>query len=141
MRPLRLGAKIFSEFVLFNILSVRIKMELPQLIHEITSWALRDQRIIVPAEVRERAEHGLLTPDDCLQVAEQLNSLGQALAPGEVEMAMTMGIESAQRIQRDQNEDHLGELLEALQSGSEQQVWRAYLHLSRSLASWSLKRH
>ncbi len=116
-------------------------MDLPLLIHEIVRWVLRDHHIIVPAEVRERAEKGLLTPDECLQIAEQMDSIGRALAPVEVEIAMSMGVESAQRIQQEQNEDHLRELLEALQDGSEQKAVKAYINLSQSLGSWSLKRH
>lgn len=107
--------------------------DLPRLLHELARWAL--PFVAVPAEVRERAEAGLLTPDDCLPIAEQLGALGRALAPPlEVEEAMHLGQETVQFIRLTQEEGHLRDLLQALHAGSEEQVWQAYLQLSLSLA-------
>jgi hypothetical protein len=108
-------------------------MDLPLLLHKIARWAL--PFAVVPAEVRERAETGRLTLDDCLLIADQLGMLGHALAPPlEVEEAVRLGQETVQLIRFTQEEGHLGDLLQTLHAGSEEQVWQAYLQLSRSMA-------
>jgi hypothetical protein len=108
-------------------------MDLPRLIHEIARCTL--PFITAPDKVRERAETGFLTPDDCLQIAEQLGALGRDLAQSEVEKAMSMGQESVHLISLTREEGHLRDLTKALQSGSEKQSLRVYHRLSRFLAS------
>ena len=98
--------------------------------------------MVVPAEVRERVEAGLLTSDDCLLIAEQLGRLGQAFtSPLEAEEAMRLGQETVRRIRFTQEEGHLQDLLQALRTGSEEQTWQAYLQISLSLASLSHSSH
>ena len=108
-------------------------MDLPLLLHKIAHEAL--PFVAVPAEVRGRAEAGLLTLGDCLLIAEQLGTLGRALAsPLEAEEAMQLGHETVQLIHLTQEEGRLRDVLQALHTGSEEQAWQAYLQLSLSLA-------
>lgn len=109
------------------------------MIHEIARSAL--PFITAPDEVRERAVTGLLTPDDCLLIAEQLGALGRDLAPSEVEKAMGMGQKSVHLISLTREEGHLRDLTKALQSGSEKQALRLYHRLSLFLASLRRKPH
>jgi hypothetical protein len=55
--------------------------QLATLLHMIARWAVAF--ISVPAEVKRRAEAGLLTPNDCSLIAEKLNAMGRSLATRE----------------------------------------------------------
>ena len=106
-------------------------MDLPSLIHEIARYAIFD--LSVPAEVRERARDGLLTPEDCMFIAEQLALNGRDLSAPEIKQAKQLGQQSAEHLSRNKKEKLLEDLLHAMRTASEEEAWQAYLTMSRNM--------
>ena len=71
--------------------------QLTALLHIIARWAVAF--ITVPADVKRRAEDGLLTPTDCDLIVEKLNTMGRSLATAEeAEQAARMAEETIRLI-------------------------------------------
>ena len=115
-------------------------MNIPVLLHEIARWAV--PFVTVPADVKKRADAGLLTPADCRLIAEQLSALGRSLAPREyVKDAARLAEETIKLIRLAQEDGELRECLQSLHEISGQQPRRACLEFFLSLSSRTTRPH
>jgi hypothetical protein len=77
--------------------------QLTTLLHMIARWAVAF--VTVPADVKRRAEDGLLTPADCDLIVQKLSTMGRSLATvAEVEKARQMAEETVRLIRLAGNE-------------------------------------
>lgn len=114
--------------------SAKIVVNPPLLLHEIARWAL--SFITVPAEVRERAETGFLTPEDCLLIADQLARLGRALSSfDEAKEATRLAHEMVEANLAKPEAVDLQAILQTIPRGSEKHAWLAYFQLFIALTS------
>lgn len=115
-------------------------MNIPVLLHEIARWAV--PFLTMPADVKKRADAGLLTPADCRLIAEQLSNLGQSLAGKDnVKEASRLGEETVKLVRLAQEDSKLKECLQSLYEMSGKQPRRACLQFFFSLASFRRTSH
>jgi hypothetical protein len=115
-------------------------VNIPVLLHEIARWAV--PFLTVPADVKKRADSGLLTPADCRLIAGQLSDLGRSLAGKDhANEAARLGEETVKLVRLAQEDGELRECLQSLYEISGQQPRRACLQFFFSLASFRRTPH
>jgi hypothetical protein len=108
--------------------------QLTMLLHMIARWAVAF--VTVPAEVKRRAEAGLLTPADCDLIVEKLSTMGSSLATREeAEKAHRMAEETVRLIRLAGDDGVAEERLKTVHRMSGADSRKAYLRFLMSLSA------